>query len=141
MDSRDQEPVPEAVSVAEAKRRFSELIDRVQNGDRLVVSRRGKPVMALVPIEVAGRGPARPAPLGLAAVAGALSDWDDLEDAVKEIYAERRRAKDRAVPLIVDPADMAKRPRQPPRRPARGLVKAAAKPAPRSPKRVARPGA
>ena len=37
-------------------------------------------------------------PIGLAAVAGALSDWDDLEEVVEEIYAARKKAKDRSVP-------------------------------------------
>ena len=37
-------------------------------------------------------------PVGLAAVAGALSDWDDIDDAVAEIYAQRDRAVDRPAP-------------------------------------------
>ena len=40
-------------------------------------------------------------PIGLAAVAGALSEWDDIDDAVDEIYAQRDRATDRPAP---DPA-------------------------------------
>ncbi len=36
------------VSVAEAKAHLSELIDRVAAGERLVITRRGKPVMELV---------------------------------------------------------------------------------------------
>ncbi len=85
------------LGVAEAKRRFSELIDRVRRGERFVVHRRGKPAVALVsPNEVLKR-PQSP-PIGLAAVAGALSDWDDLEEVVEEIYAARKEAKDRSVP-------------------------------------------
>jgi prevent-host-death family protein len=85
------------LGVAETKRRFSELVDRVRRGERFVVHRRGKPVVALVsPNEVLDR-PQKP-PIGLAAVAGALSDWDGLEEVVEEIYAARRRSKDRAVP-------------------------------------------
>ena len=87
----------ENLGVAEAKRRFSELIDRVRRGERFVVHRRGKPAVALVsPGEVLNR-PQEP-PIGLAAVAGALSDWDDLEEVVEEIYAARSKAHDRAVP-------------------------------------------
>ncbi len=41
------------VSVAEAKAHLSELIDRVAAGERLVVTRRGKPVLEL-------RSPATP---------------------------------------------------------------------------------
>ena len=40
---------PTALSVADAKARFSELIERVGRGERFVISRRGKPALALVP--------------------------------------------------------------------------------------------
>ncbi len=82
--------------VAEAKRRFSELIDRVERGERILVSRRGKLAVALVPAR--NEADARSAPVGLLAVAGALGDWDDLDEVVADVYAARRRAKDRRVP-------------------------------------------
>jgi prevent-host-death family protein len=84
------------IGVAEAKRRFSELIERVRSGERFVVTRRGRPVLALVP--PAESADEEPRSLGLAALAGALADWDELDDVVAEIYASRRRAKDRNVP-------------------------------------------
>ena len=85
------------LGVAEAKRRFSELVDRVRRGERFLVHRRGKPAVALVsPDEVLKRS--QSPPIGLAAVTGALSDWDDLEEVVEEIYAARKKAKDRSVP-------------------------------------------
>ncbi|MDE0449806.1 MAG: type II toxin-antitoxin system prevent-host-death family antitoxin [Spirochaetaceae bacterium] len=84
-------------NVAEAKRHFSELIDRVSDGERILIARRGTPVMALVPPDEVS--PARPSrPVGLAAAAGALSDWQGLDDLVSEIYAARDQATDRAVP-------------------------------------------
>ncbi len=82
--------------VAEAKRRFSELLDRVEHGEQILVSRRGKLAVALV--RARNARDARAAPIGLAAVAGALSDWRELPRVTDEIYAARRRAKDRAVP-------------------------------------------
>lgn len=88
----------ESLSVAEAKRRFSELIDRVARGEEFIVARRGKPAMALVAADRAVPGPRREAPAGLAAVAGALADWDDLDTVVDEIYANRRVAADRPAP-------------------------------------------
>ena len=91
----------DVINVAEAKRRFSELIERVGHGERIVIARRGTPVMGIVPPnEVGGRagGVTRRQPVGLAAVAGALSDWDDIDDAVAEIYAQRDRAVDRPAP-------------------------------------------
>lgn len=89
----------ETLGVAEAKRRFSELIDRVRAGERFIVARRGKPVLALVPpgdeaVEE------RPRPLGLLAGLGALADWEDLDQVVEEIYAARRRSRDRDVPPL-----------------------------------------
>lgn len=86
------------VGVAEAKRRFSELLDRVDAGERIVIARRGKPAVALVPPdEEIARGP-RPAPAGYASLAGALAEWDDLDEVVDEIYAARRQAEDRPAP-------------------------------------------
>lgn len=90
------EPEANILGVAETKSRFSELIDRVRRGERFLVARRGTPVLALVPPDQAVAPGARPT--GLAAVAGALADWDDLPRAVEEIYAARRRARDRAAP-------------------------------------------
>lgn len=87
---------PSALSVAEAKRRFSELIERVGRGERLVICRRGKPVMTLSSVE-AGGASGRAAPTGLASLAGALSGDDDLDEMVAEIYAARRRSTDRTV--------------------------------------------
>jgi antitoxin (DNA-binding transcriptional repressor) of toxin-antitoxin stability system len=86
------------MGVAEAKRRFSELIDRVDEGERFVVSRRGRPAVVLAPPTpdaLRGRGQR---PIGLAAMAGALADWADLDDAVREIYTARRHSRDRAGP-------------------------------------------
>lgn len=93
------EPAEQAeLGVAEAKARFSELIDRVARGERIVVSRRGRAVLALVrPDDVRPRSDR---PLGLAAVVGALGDWDDLPAVVEDIYADRRRARDRTPPEL-----------------------------------------
>jgi len=41
-------------SVAEAKNKLSELIDRALNGEGVLITRHGKPVAALVPIEAYG---------------------------------------------------------------------------------------
>jgi prevent-host-death family protein len=87
------------VGVADAKRRFSELIDRVGRGERFVVSRRGKPAIGLVPPEEVRAG-APESPTGLLAIAGALANWDELDEVVSEIYATRRRSMDRPVPEL-----------------------------------------
>jgi prevent-host-death family protein len=89
----------ETVGVADAKRRFSELIDRVRNGERFIVTRRGKPVVALVPSSSSGTELPEQRPAGLLALAGLVEDWDH-EGFVEEIYAARRRARDRPAPEL-----------------------------------------
>jgi prevent-host-death family protein len=90
-------PEPESLSTAEAKRRFSELVDRVGEGERFLVSRRGRPAVALVPPapELLER---RQPPAGLATLAGALADWDQLADDVARICAARLASEDRPAP-------------------------------------------
>jgi len=88
------------VGVGEAKRRFSELLDRVDAGERIVIARRGKPAGALVPPEEVLRQGPRSAPTGFAAIAGALDDWDGLDEVVREAYADRRAASDRPAPSL-----------------------------------------
>ncbi|MGH2726421.1 MAG: type II toxin-antitoxin system Phd/YefM family antitoxin [Actinomycetota bacterium] len=89
----------ETIGVAEAKRRFSELLARVKQGERFVIARRGKPEVALVPTaDVSTDRPERP--LGFLSLVGLFSDWDDdqVDEMVQHIYAARRRAKDRPPP-------------------------------------------
>jgi len=88
------------LGVAEAKRRFSELIGRVGAGERFVVSRRGRPAVVLAPPTPEALRRTGQRPIGLAAVAGALADWEDLDEAVEEIYAARRRSRDRPAPEL-----------------------------------------
>jgi prevent-host-death family protein len=88
------------LGVAEAKRRFSELIDRVGEGERFIVARHGKLAVALVaPSEEWMRAPAE-SPVGLAAVAGALADWEEIDEVLNDIYTARRRSRDRSVPAL-----------------------------------------
>lgn len=87
-----------AVGVAEAKRRFSELLDRVGAGERVVVNRRGRAAAVLVPASTEALAEVDAAPVGLAAVAGALADWDDLDAVADEILRARATARDRPAP-------------------------------------------
>jgi len=89
---------PDSVSTAEAKRRFSELVDRVGEGERFLVSRRGRPAVALVPPTPEALEPRRQPPRGLATLAGALAEWDQLDEDVDAIYAARRDSEDRPAP-------------------------------------------
>jgi prevent-host-death family protein len=90
------EPGNNVLGVAETKSRFSELIERVRHGERFLVARRGIPVLALVPPDQMVSPGTRPT--GLAAIAGTLAEWVELPEIVEEIYAARRRARDRAAP-------------------------------------------
>jgi antitoxin (DNA-binding transcriptional repressor) of toxin-antitoxin stability system len=99
-DSNDLETEARQMGVAEAKRRFSELIDRVDEGERFVVSRRGRPAVVLAPPTSDALRSPNQRPIGLAAIAGALADWDDLDDAVRDIYAARKGSRDRPGPDI-----------------------------------------
>lgn len=86
----------ETMGVGEAKRRFSELLDRVKAGERFVVLQRGKPAMALVPPDQVGKD--FPTPAGLLSIVGSLADWPELEGAIAEVYTSRRRSRNRAMP-------------------------------------------
>lgn len=76
----------ESVNVAEAKRRFSELLGRVAyGGATLLITRRGRPMAKLVPPH-AGVEPKR-----LSEVAGWLDDDDPFFAGIDETLARRSR--------------------------------------------------
>jgi len=88
----------EEIGVAEAKRRFSELTDRVAAGESFLVVRRGKPAVALVPPQRAGEQVG--APVGFAAFAGAMADWESIDEDMSAIVAARQEAEDRPAPEL-----------------------------------------
>jgi prevent-host-death family protein len=84
------------VGIAELKRRFSELLDRVVHRHELVViQKRGRNVAAMVPLdeidEIEERGKRR----GLLAAVGAWADYPDPDEFLRVIRKSRDRAKDR----------------------------------------------
>jgi prevent-host-death family protein len=95
---QSSEGAPAGIGTAEAKRRFSELLDRVGEGERFLVSRRGRPAVALVPPSAELLEPRPDPPRGLATLAGALADWPQLAADVAEIYAARGSSEDRPAP-------------------------------------------
>ena len=81
----------DAVSVAEARRRLSELLGRVRyGGETVVITRRGKPMAKLVPLDDPS------GTRGLADVQGWLSDGDPFLDAVDELVQARAEHRPRA---------------------------------------------
>lgn len=90
----------ERIGVAEAKRRFSELAERVGRGESFVIMSRGRPVLALVPAQRVDDEESPP-PIGLAAFAGALADeWDTVDEDMAEIVASRQQVSDRPAPEL-----------------------------------------
>jgi prevent-host-death family protein len=87
----------EQIGVADAKRRFSELADRVGHGESFLIVNRGRPVLALVPPQRLPDDEVRP--VGLAAFAGALAgEWDTVDEDMGEIVAARQHVVDRPPP-------------------------------------------
>jgi len=94
----------QGVSVAMAKKKFSELLARAAyGGERFIIERRGRPMAALVGLEDLGsledRSVRNSEPQGLSAAAGALADYEDFEKVMAKVYQSRRRSKSRQVKL------------------------------------------
>jgi prevent-host-death family protein len=106
MTSRGHDVImTEVVSVADAKRRFSELIERVARGERFVVTRRGKPVLALVAPEAVADEPEEPKKRGLLAFMGILEGVegaDEWYEEMQRIVADRQNWMPRAMPYFDD---------------------------------------
>ena len=87
----------ERMSVAEVKRRFADVVGKVMYGDtRVIVERRGDPVVAIVPVDEvevhAGRE--------LLKVAGAAGEeGEEFYEMMREIVAQRSRRPPRPVEL------------------------------------------
>ncbi len=84
------------VGVTEARQRLTEILERVLAGEEVVVTRRGTPVAAIVPV------PVEPdtRPLGLAAFAGVAAARRGLAEAVANVVTMRAVARDREPPEI-----------------------------------------
>ncbi len=89
------------MSVADAKKRLSELMSRVAyKSERFLIQRRGKPMAALVSAEDLARLEQQPLSAhGLLGAVGACADFDELDVMIANIYLQRGRAEDRAVTL------------------------------------------
>ena len=89
------------IGVGEAKKRFSEIMSRVvYKGERFIVSRRGRPMVALVsPDDLAALEQRPAASQGLLAAVGALAEFDELDEVIEEIYRQRELSEDRTVEL------------------------------------------
>lgn len=90
------------VSVAEAKRRFSDLVNQVvYHKKRFVIARRGKPMVGLIPAaELHGLPQKAAAPKGFLTLVGLWEDFVNLEEVIQDIYHQREREPSRPVPPL-----------------------------------------
>ena len=106
MTSRGHDVImTEQVSVADAKRRFSELIERVGRGERFLVTRRGKPVLALVSPEDAPVDVEQPKKRGFMALWGVLEGIegaDEWYEEMQRVVASRREYPPSPMPYFDD---------------------------------------
>jgi prevent-host-death family protein len=93
----------ESVDVAEAKSKFSELLNRAAYGkERFLIRKRGRPVGAIVSAADLERLETAPESEtgGLLTSAGALGDFEDWADIMDEVVRDRQNRADR--PVIVE---------------------------------------
>lgn len=89
-------PMARALSVAEAKRRFSDVLGAVKHrGERVVVERRGRPVAAIVPLDDLARLEGAPH-RGFLALVGSFRDAKAFPDVLDEIVRTRRLQRRRS---------------------------------------------
>ena len=88
------------IGVAEVKKSFSVVISEVSlKGEHFVIEKKGKPMAALVSVEELQRieeAMERVKRKGLLAAIGAWDDFEDLEHTVLDIYARRKKSRDRS---------------------------------------------
>lgn len=79
-----------SVSVAEAKRRFSDLLGRAAYGKEIItITRRGRPMAKIVPLEE------EPRPRHIRQVVGKIVGPEEFHQAIKDIVSNRRKYKPR----------------------------------------------
>jgi prevent-host-death family protein len=86
------------IGLTEARERLTEILERVLEGEQMIVTRYGSPVAAIVPVpddpDDSGR------PVGLAAFAGAGAARRDLYGTVAAVVGMRPMSRDREPPEI-----------------------------------------
>ena len=85
------------VGLTEARERLTEILERVLEGEQMIVTRYGSPVAAIVPVPTE---PDDQPSLGLAAFAGVAATRRGLSQTVIDVVALRSVARDREPPEI-----------------------------------------
>jgi prevent-host-death family protein len=79
------------MGVAEVKRRFADVVGQVVHGGRrVIVERRGRPVVAIVPLGEMEEG-MRPGPRLARAVGFGGADGDSFRELMRKVMRQRRR--------------------------------------------------
>lgn len=92
----------EKMNVAEAKKKFSELLARTAyNGERFIINRRDKPMAALIGLDdlalLEERKSAPEKPQGLLAAVGTLAGFEGFEEVMNDVYRSRSESTGREV--------------------------------------------
>lgn len=96
-------PIKSTINVAEAKRRFSEIVNEVvYHKKRFLISRHGKPVIGLVPAEEVKEKTTEPSKNGFLSLVGLWGDMENLDEIIEQIYKERETEIPRPVPSLAD---------------------------------------
>ncbi len=86
------------VSVAEAKSHFSEYASKVAYaGEKFLITKRGKPLAALVSIEDLKSIRINEEEKGLSEIIGKWENFEEIEDNINKIYSSRKEDKGRDV--------------------------------------------
>jgi prevent-host-death family protein len=89
-----------SLSVAEAKRRFSDVLGTVRHrGERVVVERRGRPIAAIVPLDDLARLEGEAA-RGVLALVGAFGDARELPRILDDVVGTRATQRRRKPPRL-----------------------------------------
>lgn len=92
-----------SVSIAKAKSALSEVVNRAAFGkERVIICRHGKPLAAVVGLEVLeelDRLRAEKRPANLAAIAGQWEGFEEIAPQIEEAYAARQEEQERPVTL------------------------------------------
>lgn len=89
------------LGVAEIKRRFSEILNRIElRGERISICRRGRTVAVIGPPGAGDEAPPAAPRRGLAAAVGAWEDYPDVDASIADIRNARERALDRDVEAV-----------------------------------------
>ncbi len=95
------EPEVIHISVAEAKRRFADVLGTVRyRGERYVVERNGTPMAALVPVADLQKTAGAPEPSGFLALVGAFEDEPGYAESLADAVRARRTQRSRLAPRL-----------------------------------------